>query len=199
MTSTVFWPSLAPALSPPLAAPVSVVTSSLLAGETAAELAAGAPSLTHVPSSLLPALPVAPVAGVTLVVALVVGTELVAEGPDVTGAGGVDGALAGGAAGALPEADVVASAPVAAAGAELPGEHAAATNAAAKTGRRETSRNTTTYGFGFTVGVFSSRDSFESRCQTRPVKLPAKSSPNSVASTPNMLRNVVYSLLCGSF
>lgn len=35
--------------------------------------------------------------------------------------------------------------------------------------------------------------------QTRPVKAPGKSrSPKPSASTPNMFRNVVYSLLCGS-
>jgi hypothetical protein len=76
--------------------------------------------------------------------------------------------------------DVVASASVEAVGPELPVEHDAADTTAPKRARLEDHR---------TTGLF------EGTRQTSPVILPAKSSPNSVASTPNMLRKVVYSLL----
>lgn len=75
---------------------------------------------------------------------------------------------------------MVASASVEAAGPELPVEHPAANTMAPHRAR---------------LGHHRVPALFVDTRQTNPVILPAKSSPNSVASTPNMLRNVVYSLL----
>jgi hypothetical protein len=76
--------------------------------------------------------------------------------------------------------EVSATVSVEAAGPELPVEHEAAHTTAPNRARLEHQRATALFG--------------DTR-QTSPVILPAKSSPNSVASTPNMLRKVVYSLL----
>lgn len=130
--------------------------------------------------------PVAPVGTDVVVLALGAGVVLVtvvAAPGGVTTGGTVEPVLAGPAVVVLSVAEVVPRASVEAAGPGLLVEHAAAI-AAANTGRLDESRDTPRP---------------VTTTQTNPLKLPAKSSPNSVASTPNMLRKVVYSLLCGSF